>query len=273
MARRPVVSVPALAVGPQGALLVHRTLPEEVPVAMVFDGTTLAVMMASPADIGDFALGFALSEGVVASRGEIESFEVAEHDAGIEARFWLTPGRRDALADRRRAMAGPVGCGLCGIDSLEAALRPLPRVADGGPRFEAAEVVRATEALRARQPLHDLTHAVHAAGFVVPGAGVVLAREDVGRHNALDKLVGAMAKAGLDARGGAFVLTSRLSVELVQKAAMAGCPMLVAVSAPTAHALRLADETGITVAAFARGARFEVFSHPDRIVTEASDVA
>ena len=135
-----------------------------------------------------------------------------------------------------------------------------------------AALTGATDALRALQPLHDQTQAVHAAGFLLPGQGIILAREDVGRHNALDKLIGALALQGIDAGTGAFVLTSRVSVELVQKAAMAGCPVLIAVSAPTAHALRLADQAGITVAAFARGGGFDLYSHPFRISPEAPDV-
>ncbi len=153
---------------------------------------------------------------------QIEGLEIVEHDKGVEARMWLRPDRRAALAARRRFMAGPVGCGLCGIDSLEAAARDVPHLADGGLRLTRDEVAGATDALRAHQPLHDLTRAVHAAGFFRPGEGIVLAREDVGRHNALDKLLGALAAAGIDPATGAVVMTSRVSVELVQKCAVAG---------------------------------------------------
>ena len=252
---------------------VARALPEETPVAMVFDGSTQAVMMATPSDLEDFAKGFALTEGFIDRLDQVEAFEIVEHGDGIEARFWLSEGRATALKARRRAMMGPVGCGLCGIDSLEQALRPVPPVAPGGPVLTPAEVAAATEALRAHQPLHDQTHAVHAAGFLRPGAGIVLAREDVGRHNALDKLIGAMARQGLDAACGAIVLTSRVSVEMVQKCAMAGCPVLIAVSAPTARALRLAEGAGITVAAFARAGGFDLYSHPGRIRRGDADVA
>lgn len=169
-------------------------------------------------------------------------------------------------------MMGPVGCGLCGIESLEEALRDLPPVT-GALVLDAGEAAGAAEALRAHQPLHDLTHAVHAAGFYVPGQGIVLAREDVGRHNALDKLIGALLRAGIDPASGAIVITSRVSVEMVQKAVLAGCPALIAVSAPTAHALRLAEGAGLTVAAFARGHRIEAFTHTHRIVTGETDVA
>lgn len=269
----PTQSRPGLSVQAEGARRVTRALPEEVPVAFVFDGTTQAVMMATPADVADFAHGFAVTEGIVTDPAQIESFEIAEHDRGIEARFWLREDRLGALAARRRFMAGPVGCGLCGIDSLEQAIRPVPRVTQTGPVFSQREIARATDTLGACQPLHDLTRATHAAGFILPGSGLVLAREDVGRHNALDKLIGALWRAGIDPSDGAVVMTSRLSVELVQKCAMAGCAILVAVSAPTAHALRLADSSGITIAAFARGGGFDLYSHPHRITDEVPDVA
>lgn len=269
----PTVSRTGLSVGPDGDGPVHRDLPEEVPVAMVYDGTGQAVMMASPGDIADFAYGFSLTEGIVTDPAQIESFEIVEHDGGIEARFWLGADRRAALQARRRFMAGPVGCGLCGLDSLAAANRPLPRVADSGLIFRRDDVAGAGETLRRFQPLGDRTRATHAAGFLRPGAGIVLVREDVGRHNALDKLIGAMARQGLDPSEGAFVMSSRLSLELVQKCAMAGCPALFAVSAPTAHALRLAQEAGITLAASVRGGAFDLFSHPHRIQSRVSDVA
>jgi len=146
-------------------------------------------------------------------------------------------------------------------------------VTHAAPIFAAREIACATEALGAFQPLHDLTRAIHAAGFIRPGEGVVMACEDVGRHNALDKLIGALWRAGVDPASGAIVMTSRLSVELVQKCAVAGCGMLIAVSAPTAHALRLAEGAGITLAAFARHGGFDLYSHPHRIHTEVTHVA
>lgn len=270
---RAAISRSGLSLQQEGRREVTRSLPEEVPVAMVFDGTTQAVMMATPADLEDFALGFALTEGFVATPGQIDDLEIVEHDRGIEARFWLNADRSAALDARRRHMAGPVGCGLCGIDSLEAAMRPLPRLPEAGARFSRASVAGATEALRAHQPLHDRTHAVHAAGFLGVDGGLALAREDVGRHNALDKLIGALARAGLPAADGAFVITSRVSVEMVQKTVLAGAPLLIAVSAPTAHALRLAEEAGLTLAAFARGGGFDLYSHPQRIVDGDPHVA
>lgn len=266
-------SLPGIAHRAEGAVPVLRSLPEEVPVALVYDGTTQAVMMATPADIADFAVGFSLSEGIIDAPDEIEGFETVSQAQGVEARIWLRPDRRAALAARRRHMAGPVGCGLCGIDSLAEAARPLPRVNRSGPLLARTDVLGATEALRACQPLHDQTRATHAAGFLRPGEGIVLSREDVGRHNALDKLIGALARQGFDPGAGAFVMTSRLSMELVQKCALAGCPCLIAVSAPTAHAVRLAEGAGITLAAFARAGGFDVYSHPERITAEALDVA
>ena len=269
----PVRSLPGVAHRAEGAQAVVRTLPEEIPVAMVYDGTTQAVMMATPADVADFAIGFSLTEGIIADPSEIEAFEEVVQPQGIEARMWLRADRRTRLAARRRFMAGPVGCGLCGIDSLEQALRPLPAVAGAKLRLTRADVLGATEALRALQPLHDQTRATHAAGFLRPGAGIVLVREDVGRHNALDKLIGALVRQGIDPAGGALVMTSRLSTELVQKSAMAGCPCLIAVSAPTAQALRLAETAGITLVAFARAGGFDVYSHPERISAEDAHVA
>ncbi|MEY8828214.1 formate dehydrogenase accessory sulfurtransferase FdhD [Sedimentitalea sp. XS_ASV28] len=266
------VSVPGRAHRADGARVIHRALPEEVPVALVFNGTTQAVMMATPSDVEDFAHGFALTEGIVTDTAQIEAFEIAEHAQGIEARFWLRVDRAEALSERRRSMAGPVGCGLCGIDSLEQALRTVPRVV-ADLYLSPAEISQATEGLRDCQRLHHLTRATHAAGFLVPGAGVTLAREDVGRHNALDKLIGALLLRGTGPATGAAVMTSRLSVELVQKCALAGIPVLIAVSAPTGAAMRLADSAGITLVAFARSGGFDIYTHPHRISNEAAHVA
>lgn len=266
-------SLPGRSFQADGTCSVHRTLPEEVPVAVVFNGSTLAVMMATPDNVADFAYGFAFTEGVIARPDEVESFEVVSHKQGIEARFWLRDDRAEALSDRRRVMAGPVGCGLCGIDSLEQALRPLPRVSDGALRLTRTETAGATDALRTKQDLHAQTRATHAAGFLVPGQGIDLVREDVGRHNALDKLIGALMRAGIDPASGMAVMTSRLSVELVQKCAMSGIPGLIAVSAPTARAVQVAEEAGITLVAFARGGGFDIYAHAHRIADEVTNVA
>ena len=258
---------------PGSSVAVTRALPEEMAIAMVYDGTTHAVMMATPADVDDFAVGFSLTEGIVDGIHQIASCDVIPHPKGIEAQMWLAEDRGEALAARRRTLAGPVGCGLCGIDSIEAAVRSLPSLAATGPTLTAQEITGATESLRGWQPLHDRTRAVHAAGFMLPDQGVVLAREDVGRHNALDKLIGAMARQGIDPAQGAIVLTSRVSTEMVQKCVMAGCAILIAVSAPTLHALRLAEAAQLTLAAFARGEGFDLFCHPERLRAKVSDVA
>jgi FdhD protein len=179
--------------------------------------------------------------------------------------MWIAAPRAEALLARRRAMTGPIGCGLCGIDSLSEALRPVPSVATTPLALPDADIAAAMSALRDGQVLHDRTHAAHAAGFWVPGTGLALLREDVGRHNALDKLAGALLREGTDPRSGAVLLTSRVSLDMVQKTAAIGAPALVAASAPTAHAVRLAEEAGLTLIANARGDGFDVFARADRL--------
>lgn len=245
-----------------GVQLMHRALPQEVPVAIVFNGTTQAVMMATPDRLDAFGIGFALTEGTVKTVAEIETLEVVEHPQGFEVRMWITDDAAKRMEARRRSMLGPVGCGLCGIDSLEQALRDLPPVRSA-ITLTAAEVDQATEALRQHQPLHDQTRAVHAAGFW--RGGIIAACEDVGRHNALDKLIGTLVQQGIDPATGAIVLTSRVSVDMVQKTVIAGSPILIAVSAPTAQAVALAESAHLTLAALARGDGFDVYSHPERI--------
>jgi len=247
----------------------ERPLAEEVPVAITVNGTTQAVMMATPTDLPDFARGFALTEGLAQSLAEIEEVEVLAGLQGIEARLWLTEAAAGRIEARRRRSVGPVGCGLCGIESLAEALRPLPRV-PGGIRITPADVADAMQALAAAQSLHELTRAVHGAGLWRPGKPLV-AREDVGRHNALDKLAGALALAGVAPASGAVVLTSRLSVDMVQKAAMIGAPLLIAASAPTTLAVDQATGAGITLIARARGGEFEVHSHPGRVMTQSDE--
>ena len=252
--------LPRLSFG-QGALAVEgsRLLPEEVAVALSFNGSTQAVMMATPADLEDFAYGFALTEGL-ARPEEITEVEAFETPKGIDVQIWVTPQAEARLAKRRRTMAGPVGCGLCGIDSLEEAVRALPPVTSTFT-ISPAQVRAAIASLPGAQPLHDATRAVHAAGFW--NGGLIAAREDVGRHNALDKLAGHMVHANL--RDGAIVLTSRVSIDMVQKVAAIGAPVLIAVSAPTAHAVAMAEAAGITLIALARPDRFEVFTHESRL--------
>lgn len=248
----------------------ERATPAETPIAIVYDGSTQAVMMASPTDVEDFACGFSLTEGVVESLNEIESLEILDQGVGLEARMWLAKDPSRELGRRRRNLAGPTGCGLCGIDSLEQAVKPA-RLVETSSVFTSAEVHAALEALSREQKLNFETRAVHGAGFFDPDRGLIAVREDVGRHNALDKLAGALALANEDAAAGFLVLTSRVSVEMIQKAAVIGVGLVVAVSAPTALGVRLAEKAGITLAAIARGDGFEVFTHPHRIVEGASD--
>lgn len=250
-----------------------RELPEEVPVALSFNGTTQAVMMATPANLEDFGRGFALTEGIAAP-DEVRDLQVVVQARGIDVQMWLSDAAEDRLSARRRYMAGPVGCGLCGLDSIEAVMRDVASVVAGDLRLSPEEILAAVRALPGHQALHDTTRAVHGAGFYVPGRGIVTAREDVGRHNALDKLAGALLTEGTDPATGAVVLTSRVSIDMVQKCAALGAPVLIAVSAPTARAVALAEEAGITLIGLARPDGFELFTHPNRIRPErTSDVA
>ncbi len=248
-----------------------RTVPEEVPIALSYNRTSHAVMMATPQDLRDFALGFSLSEALVEAADEIEEIEIvplrADPDApvrGLELRLWVAEPVMRRLDGRRRHVAGPTGCGLCGLESLEAALRP-PRPVPRGRTHRPEAVMAAMASLRPAQALNHATRAVHAAGFWTEADGLLAVREDVGRHNALDKLHGALAASGCDAASGILVMTSRISVELVQKASIMGVTTLAAVSAPTALALRIAEEAGITLVAVAREDGFELCSGAWRI--------
>ena len=242
----------------------ERTLAEESAIAITYNRLTHAVMMATPDDLRDFAVGFSMSEGIVPSPEAIEDVSVVEAEGGIELRMWIAPTHLAALETRRRRLAGATGCGMCGLESLGEALRPVPAV-PGGRIFAADTVDRAAASLAGAQHLNAATRAVHGAGFWTEADGLIAVREDVGRHNALDKLAGALAIRGLQAAGGIVLLTSRISIELVQKAARMGAPMLVAVSAPTALAVRAANEAGMTLVGVARRDGFEVFTHQERV--------
>ncbi|SFI57236.1 FdhD protein [Phyllobacterium sp. CL33Tsu] len=270
MSERPTrLSVPRIIRRRKGAddnyAVGGRIVPEETPIAFSYNGTTHAVMMATPADMEDFAVGFSLSEGIVSQLGEISEIAVEEHSEGVDVQLRLATEAGQELTDRRRRMAGPVGCGLCGIESIEQALKPVASVDKVRLTLTPQEIADAMTSLSKRQPLHGETGAVHAAGFYVPGQGIVAVREDVGRHNALDKLAGALCRAGVDGESGAVVITSRVSIEMVQKTAIIGASMLIAVSAPTALAVRTAEAAGMTLVALVRGEEFDVFTRPERI--------
>jgi FdhD protein len=253
-----------------------RLIPEETPLALTYNGGTYAVMMGTPQNLEDFAVGFSLDEGIVRSVDDIRSFEVVRLDDGIELRMWLAPGDAACIGERRRHVAGPTGCGICGIESIAEAVRPAA-VVPHGQTFTPEQVMAAMQTIAPLQSINLQTRAVHAAAFWSPSGRIAALREDVGRHNALDKLAGALARSRTDASCGMVLLTSRVSVEMVQKTAAIGAPVMVAVSAPTALAVRTAEACGITLIAIARQDGFEVFSHGDRIVprhaTEVADVA
>jgi formate dehydrogenase accessory protein FdhD len=230
----------------------------ETPVALLYNGLAYAVMLATPTDLEDFALGFSLSEGIVGDAREWRLLERVDGPDGITLDMAIPQACADPLDTRRRALAGRSGCGLCGVESLQAALPPVAHVPRGAP-VPVAAVRAALAQLEANQPLNHASGGVHAAA--VAHAGGLLVREDVGRHNALDKVLGARARAGL--HEGFVLVTSRASYELVHKAAAVGVGLLVAISAPTALAVRLAEEAGITLVAFARGEAMTVYTHPE----------
>lgn len=262
---QPLSTTHFLKVSTGAASPARRVVAEETPVALVYNGTTYAVMMATPDDLEDFAIGFSLCEGVIASISEIDEIAIVAQADGIELRIWLAHPAAHRLVIRRRAMLGPTACGLCGIESLAAVTRELPRIA-GGPIIRRQDIVAAMASAVSAQALNRAARSLHAAGFWVPGLGLVALREDVGRHNALDKLTGSVVRAGVDPGSGIVVLTSRVSVEMVQKAAALGVPIVAAMSAPTALALRMADAAGITLIASVRQETFDVFTHPWRLI-------
>ncbi|HET7931217.1 MAG TPA: formate dehydrogenase accessory sulfurtransferase FdhD [Rhodanobacteraceae bacterium] len=236
----------------------------EAPVALVYNGVSFAVMLATPCDLADFALGFALAEGIVADAGEFELVDVLRSTRGISLQALIPHARFEALQQRRRSLAGRSGCGLCGIESLEDAVRPVPAVRSN-LRVDRAAIAAGMRALTANQPLNAMTGGAHAAAFVAAGCHA-LVREDAGRHNALDKLIGAMAlDRDIRASEGFLAITSRASWEIVHKAAHAGIAVIAAISAPTSLAIAAADAAGITLIAFARDEAMNVYTHAGRV--------
>jgi FdhD protein len=245
------------------AASVRETLAEETPVTIAYNGAAHAVMMATPSDLEDFAVGFSLTEGI-ASPDDVMRITIVRYSRGVELQVEVPAEIAAAAGTRSRRLSGRTGCGICGTESVDQVLRELPSVAAGG-RIDPAAVARAMRQLAERQPLNTDTGAVHAAGWARADGALVHVREDVGRHNALDKLAGALVRGREPAHEGFIVITSRGSFELVQKAAILGVPLLAAVSAPTALAVRVAHEVGLTLAGFARGDRLTVYTHAERL--------
>ena len=241
-------------------------LADEVPVALVFNGISHAVMLATPADLDDFALGFGLTEGLLADASELHDVEVQQTDLGIEVHMEVASACEFRLKERRRNLTGRTGCGLCGTESLEHVHRALPAPSVRAQRIQvtAAAVASALRNLREAQALQQSTGAAHAAAWCSADGEALLLREDIGRHNALDKLAGAMSRAKIDASQGFVCVTSRASFEMVQKTAMTGASMLVAVSAPTVLAVRTAQAAGLALAGFARREDFVAYTSPER---------
>lgn len=241
-------------------------LADEVPVALVFNGISHAVMLATPADLDDFALGFGLTEGLLSDASELHGVDVQETTLGIEVHMEVANACEFRLKERRRNLTGRTGCGLCGTESLEHVHRTLPVASLSAQRIQVvpAAVSRALRTLRQAQALQQSTGAAHAAAWCSHEGEALLVREDIGRHNALDKLAGAMSRARTDASQGFVCVTSRASFEMVQKTAMTGASMLVAVSAPTVLAVRTAQAAGLALAGFARREDFVAYTSPER---------
>jgi FdhD protein len=240
-------------------------LAVETPIAFVYNCEPYAVMMASPSDLEDFARGFSISEGIVANNLDILAIDQSAKGSGTSLGIEIPPDRAALLIERTRSIAGRTGCGICGISDIEQVMRALPHLPDSTP-IRACAIDAAIKALPVHQTFNKQTGAVHAAGFASADGELLLVREDVGRHNALDKLIGAIIRAGLSPADGMVVITSRCSMEMVQKTVTLGCPVLVAVSAPTSLAVQIAQDHGLTIAAFARGEGFNLYTHQQRIV-------
>jgi FdhD protein len=238
---------------------------EEVPVAMVYNGISHAVMLATPASLEQFGLGFSLSEGILRCRSELYDTEIVPRNEGIELQMNISQERFAELKQRRRNLTGRTGCGLCGTESLQQVQRHLGLV-QSGQRFRPEAVHAALSHLPQIQSLQALTGAAHAAAWVLGSGTIVHIEEDIGRHNALDKLIGTLAMNDDNLTEGFAIVTSRASSEMVQKAATLGIPMLVAVSAPTGFAIDLAQQTGLTLVGFARGGGHVIYTNSQRLI-------
>ena len=268
-------TVAAVRVDDNEACAAVEQIAEEAPVALVYNGVPHVVVMASPANLEDLALGFSLSEGVIGSADELGGIEIVPEQTGYSVHMSVPPERVALLEQRRRNMTARTGCGVCGAETIEQAMRDVPKVAAPrvavGKRATRQAMARAMSQLPSLQTLNAATGATHAAAWANCDGQLQMVREDVGRHNALDKLIGALAAGGMDTAQGFAVITSRASYEMVQKAAMAGIGLLAAVSAPTALAVRIAREAGVTLAGFVRGERCMVYADEAQRLTQSED--
>ena len=239
-------------------------IAEEVPISLVYNGLPHVVMLATPTDLEEFALGFSITEGIIKNPQELLSARIYNRSNGIEVQLKIPDHRFQCLADKGRNLTGRTGCGLCGASTLSQAIRQ-PNPVNGDLTLSATELRSALMDIKQHQKLNQLTGAVHAAAWAVPGQGILNIREDVGRHNALDKLIGFLLRTGKDLSAGFVVVTSRASYEMVQKTAWVGITLLAAVSAPTGLAIRLANETGLTLIGFARADQHVIYTHPQRL--------
>jgi formate dehydrogenase accessory protein FdhD len=259
-----VSAYPAQRWDAQGYRTASERVAEEVPISLVYNGMPYVVMMAMPQDLEDFGLGFSLSEGILKSADELHAIEVLPASEGVELHMDIQLERFLPLEAQRRNLAGRSSCGLCGTETIEQAVRHPPRVG-AGVRTTPAALQRAFAELAERQSLNAMTGGVHEAGWATPQGEVLFVREDVGRHNALDKLIGAVVRAGHAPRDGMALITSRASFEMAQKAATVGITLLAAISAPTGLAIRLAEETDLTLIAFARNGQHNVYANAQRV--------
>jgi FdhD protein len=244
---------------------VEDYIAEEVPIVLVYNGISHVVMLATPTNLEDFALGFSLTEGIIQNAAEFLTAKIYQHANGIEVNIKIPPERFHYLAEKGRNLTGRTGCGLCGATSLKHAVRQ-PAPVNSTVTVTAAQLTAALAGLQQHQSLNQLTGAIHAAAWVEPEQGIIAVREDVGRHNALDKLLGLLARTGKDVNNGFVLVTSRASYEMLQKTAVMGIGLLAAISAPTGLAIRLAEQSGVTLIGFARADRHVVYSHPQRLI-------
>ncbi len=245
---------------------------EEVPVVLVYNTIPHVVMLTTPLNLEDFALGFSLTEEIIGNPAELQSVRVVQRSKGVEVRMTIPEPRFEQLHGKGRNMTGRTGCGLCGASTLEQAVRR-PRPVGKGLPLDASLLSGAMTAMHDKQSLNQLTGAVHAAAWLEPERGVVSVREDVGRHNALDKLIGSLAKANCNFEGGWLLVTSRASYEMVQKASSVGITLLAAISAPTGLAIQLAEECGLTLVGFTRNENHVIYTHPHRLQHYQESVA